>query len=276
MPPKRPINEEFVEALLDSRVVDALVKALGTKIAEIVESRLDDRFKDLLESINHLKVDSLKASKAIAALEADNKAMKTRLEELDAYSKCENLIFQGLPQSSFADAASASQTADDRRGERDNDESAGRLNAGGRRGGRGSGESVGFETSAASEATVISFVNTVLKVPLSAGDISVAHRLPKQRGDQRPAPLIVRFTNRRARNAVYAARKTLASHRPAVFINEHLTKDRSAIFREARLLVKNKKLQSAWTQNGAIFIKLSDLPDSRPIRVDSASDLPRG
>jgi hypothetical protein len=275
MPPKRSPSEEFVEALLDPRVVDALVKALGNKIAEVVESRLNDKLKDLFESMDSLKADNLKCTSAIAALESDNKVMKTRLEELDSYSKCENLIFHGIALSSFAEAAaSRTSNSDDRSGARVSGE-AGR-NAGGRRGQQGNGESVGFETSADSEASIISFVNNILNVPLSASDISVAHRLSKQRNDPRPAPLIVRFTNRRARNAVYAARKSLANHRPAVFINEHLTKDRSALYREARLLVKNKKLQSAWTYNGAIFVKLSDLPDSRPIRVDSLSDLPRG
>src|SRR5271163_2620549 len=51
--------------------------------------------------------------------------------------------------------------------------------------------------------------SNVLSVPLCLSDISMAHRLPKQRTDASSAPLIVRFTNRRARNAVYAARKTL-------------------------------------------------------------------
>ena len=60
MPPKqqRSPSEDTIEALLDPRVIDALVKALGTKIAEIVESRLDDKLKDLFDSVNQLKKDS--------------------------------------------------------------------------------------------------------------------------------------------------------------------------------------------------------------------------
>jgi len=132
------------------------------------------------------------------------------------------------------------------------------------------------ETSAASEKCVLGFITSVLGVPLSPADISVAHRLRKQKAGLSHAPLIVRFTNRRARNAVFAARKKLSSYVPATFINEHLTKDRASLFYEARKLVKSKKLTGAWSYNGDIFIKLSDTPDSRPIRVNSISDLPRG
>ena len=48
------------------------------------------------------------------------------------------------------------------------------------------------------------------------------------------------------------------------------------VFREARQLVKTKKLQGAWTASGIVYVKLSNLPDSRPIRVEEINDLPRG
>lgn len=123
---------------------------------------------------------------------------------------------------------------------------------------------------------LLQFCNNVLDIPLTRDDISVAHRLPKRPTDPHPAAIIVRFTNRRARNAVYHARKTLATRKPGVYINEHLIKSRAVVLSEARKLVKAKKLQGAWTFNGAVFIRLSDLPDSRPIRVESIKDLPRG
>jgi len=170
-----------------------------------------------------MKGENISTKKAVAVLEAENRALSTRVEELDAYSKGNNLIFHGLPQSSFAESASADQGV-----------SSGSQRCYGVIEGQ-----VGVETSVASETTVIQFVNDVLNIPLTRDDISVAHRLRKLPNDSRPAPLVVRFTNRRARNAVYAARKSLASYKPTVYINEHLTKERASLFREARLLVKS-------------------------------------
>ena len=61
-----------------------------------------------------------------------------------------------------------------------------------------------------------------------------------------------------------------------VYINEHLIVKRAEILSKARKLVKEHKLQGAWTKNGAIFVKISDLPDSRPIRVNDLKELPQG
>ena len=258
--PKSSPSEDIIEALLDQRVVDSLCSALGTKISDIVEQSLGDRFKDLLESMSVLKSENAKSAKTIVNLEAENKKLRTQLDDLDAYSKCENLIFQGLPPSSFSEAVAI----------------GGDTSSGDRRGGTTAGGSQSIESSSESEKCVLDFVNNVLHVPLSLTDISLAHRLPKRRTDSHHAPLIVRFTNLRARNAVYAAKKTLASHKPAVYINEHLTKDRATLFHQARDLMKRKMIQGAWTHNGSVFIKLSNLPDSRPIRVNCVADLPRG
>ena len=261
MGPKRNPCEDIIDALLDQRVIDSLCKALGSKISDIVEQRLGDKLKELLESINVLKADNTKSAKTILHLEAENKALRSQVDDLDAFSKCEDLIFQGLPPSSFSEAVAIGGDASSK------DKGVGVGSAGGSR---------VTESSAESERCILSFVNDVLNVPLSPMDISLAHRLPKRRTDSKPAPLIVRFTNLRARNAVYAARKSLASHQPAVFINEHLTKDRATLFYQARDLMKKKKIQGAWSHNGSIFIKLSNLPDTRPIRVCSVADLPRG
>ena len=74
--------------------------------------------------------------------------------------------------------------------------------------------------------------------------------------------------------SVVRARKSLSSRTPDVYINEHLTKAQATILRDARLLVKAKKLQGAWSSGGNVFIRLSNLPDSRQIRVDDVRDLP--
>ncbi len=85
---------------------------------------------------------------------------------------------------------------------------------------------------------------------------------------------MVRFTNRQSRDAVFAARKSLKNHQSRIFINEHLTNDAARIFMTARTLVKDKKLHSTWTQNGFVFVKLTDHPTARPQRVELLTDLP--
>ena len=69
---------------------------------------------------------------------------------------------------------------------------------------------------------------------------------------------------------------SLKGKKPAVYINEHLTPSRAGILKEARKLVREKKLSGAWTMNGSVFIKLFDLPDSRPKRVTDIKHLPSG
>jgi hypothetical protein len=256
MPPKLRLNvDDLIEALLDGRVVDALGQSLGSKIGEIVEARIDAKFKSLQESFSTLKADYVKADKVISELRGENQSLKSQLEDLDSYSRVDNLIIHGLNGTSCAEASSSPMLSTK---------------------GQGPSDISPLDTHFETEIAVLDFANNVLGVPLNLTDISVAHRLPKRPNDSNPAPIIVRFSNRRSRNAVYSARKALAGQKPAIYINEHLTKRRAVLLREARQLVKAKKLQGAWSANGNIFIRLSDLPTSRPLRVNDMSDLPRG
>ena len=135
------------------------------------------------------------------------------------------------------------------------------------------------------QRAVLELVNNYLNVPLSDSDISIAHRIPAKGGSitgsrhpptTSPPPIIVRFTTRRARDAVYRARKTLATSRLGVYINENLIQRRAKLFQAARDLLKKKKIQRAWTFNGMVFIKLSNLPTSPQIRVEKLEDMPSG
>lgn len=260
MPPKRPTTiavEDLIDALSDQRVIDALTKGLGDSISSSVASKMDAKISKLFESINGLRADYDKISQEVVVLQTENLSLKRQLDDLDSYSRSDNLVIHGIKESSYAESASGTGS----RG------SAADATEGSQRPG---------ETNVATEQSIVEFCNNILDINLTRDDISVAHRIGKSRNSSLPAPIIVRFTNRRARNAVYGARKSLAGKKPSVYINEHLTQHRSFILRDARQLVKAKKLQGAWTNNGIVYIKLSNLPDSRPIRVDDAKDLPRG
>jgi hypothetical protein len=93
----------------------------------------------------------------------------------EAYTRRDNLIITGLPVRSAAEAASIP----------DGD-------------GRG-------EHGATTQQAVLELCNQHLNVPITPADISITHRLKKQPTAKGPPAVIVRFTNRIARDTVYAA-----------------------------------------------------------------------
>jgi hypothetical protein len=268
MPPKNKSNtEDIIDALLDPKVIEALGKALGATISTIVEQSIDSKFATLMGTVKGLTERVSKLESSVKKLDDDNRELHSQINRMEGYTRGENLILHGLKESCFAEAASASALG---QGSQDGV----MLSSG------SMGESVGpTETSEHVERAVIQFCSTALNVHLTRSDISVAHRLKKKnlpgRPDQ-PAPIIVRFANRRSRNAVYAARKTLRQSCPGAYVNEHLTQENAALFRTARQLIKSKKIQRAWTTNGNVFIKISDMPGTVPIRVNDMKDLPQG
>lgn len=234
MPPKTDAVEDFVRALSDKRVQDL--------IGDIVAGRL----RDCLAEIDCLKRENVENKRQIDVLTKNLTDANTKIDALEAYNRRDNIIISGLPVASYAESATA------------NDQS-----------GRGGEEEHAAET----ERSVLALCQE-LQVPLSPADISIAHRLQKKRNNQGPAAIIVRFTNRKAREMVYAARHKLKHrHGVPVYINEDLTKPTAELFARARKLVKDRVIYSAWTSGGVVNIRKTSDPSCRPCRVLSTSDL---
>lgn len=264
-------TNELIDALLDVKVIDALGKALGSTIAKTVEERVEAKLAMFVDKISTLEKNLSMTSDVAQKLQVENKQLRERLDDLDTYSRGDNLIIHGLEVSSYSEAAAGSQLP--------GGASAGKSSRSSNRRTAPVQTAVTTNLTESSEVTelkVIEFANKVMNIPLTRDDISVAHRLAKRPGANTPAPIIVRFSNRRARNAVYNARLSLKTLKPAIYVNEHLIRSRAKILKDARQLVKDKKLQGAWTNNGVVYIRLSDLPDSKPIQVNNINDLPRG
>jgi len=107
---------------------------------------------------------------------------------------------------------------------------------------------------------------------------SPAAKETKQPGDDSAPPrIIMRLTTRRVRDAMYAARRQLKLSSPntgsAVYINEDLTKESAALFKEARQLVKNKTVFGCWTTNDIVHVKRSSDGNCKPLKILSVSDL---
>jgi hypothetical protein len=244
--------EDFVEALLDPRVLEALTKAL-TPLRVSIEAALSNKLESFGATLRALKADNGRLADQCKALAAENAAMKTqltgcnqRVDELERYSRCDNLVIRGLPESSAAEMASAAPPLQDGATLRESHRSV--------------------------EASVITFVRESLKIDIEPSDISTAHRIKAGPKDA-ARPVIVRFTNRRVRNLVYGAKKQLKGSTSRVFVSEHLIKTDSDLFFEARKLLREKKIFAAWTQNGLVHVRFSPDPATRAIVVRGRADL---
>ena len=100
-------------------------------------------------------------------------------------------------------------------------------------------------------------VTETMNIDVSLRDIDRSHRIGKP-GKKAHRDIIAKFTSYRARKRMMKNRKNLkGSELNVVFINEDLTRNRSSMLYEARLLVKQKqpKLHGAWSSDGKILIK---------------------
>ena len=165
------------------------------------------------------------------------------MNELESYNRRDNLIITGLPTASAAEIVSA-QTPD-----------------------RG-------EHTEATEKAVQELFRTQLHVPITPADISITHRLRKMPKISGPPAVIVRFTNRKARDAVYAARYQLRACNPPTYINEDLTKSAATLFSHARKLVKARQIHKAWTSGGNVYYRQNSQPGCKPVLLTSTMDLP--
>jgi hypothetical protein len=169
-----------------------------------------------------------------------------RLESMEAYSRLDNLIIKGLPETSYAEHATHGSASAD--------------------------ESLHVESHSAVESTVISFCRDSLHIDISPSDISTAHRI-RAGGKDKVRPVIIRFTNRRIRDAVYRAKKLLKTATKPIFISEHLTKMSSELFYESRKLLREKKIHSTWTHNGQVFVKVSANSTAKPLLIKCQADI---
>lgn len=255
MPPKSSSKtvEDILEALLDTRVGDALAKALTPFLTLSINEILDKKLEGLTAAVRDLKGANTRLTQQCESVAKENASLKKlvsdqsyRIDDLESYSRSENLVIRGLPEKSAAEMATASMGSD--------------------------GNPLLLDGSKSVENTVIAFCKDSLGIELSSADISIAHRLKAGQKDEF-RPVIVRFTSRKMRNTVYGAKKQLKNRSGKVYISEHLTKTASDLFFDARKLLREKKIFAAWTQNGQVFARLNPDQNSRPSIIKTRADL---
>ena len=245
--------EDIAEALLDSKVLEAVAKALHPLLTGTIESAIAKKLDVFNAALSTLKSETLRLTEQCGKLSKENAELRKqldfgngRIDDLERYSRCDNLIIRGLPETSIAETASPAPSLRDNAALRDSHTSV--------------------------EKTVLSFLKDSLHLDVLPSDISTAHRIRSSAKDS-VRPIIVRFSHRRVCNLVYSARAQLKSAKSNVFISDHLIKSDSDLFFEACKLLREKKIFAAWTQHGLVHVRFSPDPSTKPTIVRTRADL---
>jgi len=231
-------------------LVKQLASDVTTELKAALTEHLDQKISEITTKTEE-KVDQLENK--LKSMENTNILLQKKVDDLERHSRINNLVFYGVPEalssdSNISSAHHSSQT----------------------------------ETEQSLTSTIIQICHDRLNINLNEYDISTVHRLPGS-AKLLHKPLIVSFTNRRSRNAVYGARKRLRSAttsssspwepRNQLFINEHLTKSNAYLSTLARRLVKENRVASTWTSGGLVYIKMSTSMEESSHRILTPDDL---
>lgn len=215
----------FEKALGAQSVRDTLHEALGPLIELLVSQRVAKVEETFTEKVKELKREH---ESRIEELRGEINDMKQKQNDLEQYSKREDLIIKGLqvPQT-FAEKVATQ---------------------------RGQGESDQARVSSPSVVeTVVNFFEKEMGVRVPTNSISTAHPLPSRSG---PPSVIVRFSSRDVRNSIYSRRFTLKGR--GLFVDEHLTPHNSKLMFHARKLKVSGKVLDCFTRNCSPYVRLVD------------------
>lgn len=172
-------------------------------------------------------------------------SLERRIEDLEQYTKMDDLIISGLETSHRTYA---------------------RATAGGSK----DGEDAPAEELQTLEQQVIRFLHTK-NVSIQSHHISACHTLPRKDSKTMPA-IIVRLVSRKNKIELLKQAKKLKG--TGVYLNEHLTKKNAEIARQARSLRKQNKIQATWTRNCKVMIRLNGTPENaKVVMIKELKDL---
>uniref|UniRef100_A0A096MAF3 L1 transposable element RRM domain-containing protein n=1 Tax=Poecilia formosa TaxID=48698 RepID=A0A096MAF3_POEFO len=194
---------------------------MSDEIAKI--SQPQNLIMNLMGEVKELKRQNVEKDEQIAFLEH-------RVADLEQYSRMNDVVISGLEMKprSYAQAVTEPSITDKR------DEDGGTL-----------------------ENQVVSFFSNK-GISIDNNGIEACHPLPQKNKGVKPAT-VMRFTNRKHKNELLKQGRKLRGSN--VYINEHLTKINAEIARRARFLRKQKKIQSTWSSNCKVYIKLNGSPE---------------
>lgn len=234
MGPKKGPNPQQLE-----EDIEGIRESLDTMSEEIrTVAKQQATLLSLMDEIKQLKNLIKDRDKTINGLER-------RVEDLEQYSRMDDLIISGLETKhrTYARAISGGRDGDD----------------------------ASPEEQQTLEQQVILFFESK-DITIESNNISACHTLPRRDSKAKPV-IIVRFMNRKHKIELLRQGKKLKGTQ--VYLNEHLTKKNADIAREARKLKKQDKIQATWTRNCRVIIRLNGLPgeNAKVITVRELNEL---
>lgn len=215
------------------QIATELRSMMMPEIKSVVHDAVKEATQSLRDEIKNLTSENDQLKNANNALEKRLTVMENENDNLEQYSRRNTLRISGIPE----------------------------------------------ETDEETDSIVLHLASN-LGVDLSDSDIDRSHRVGKfndrERADEAPRArrrdrdIIVKFARYNARNKLYQKRKELRSIpvMTSIFINEDLTKKRSKLLFNARILARAKLLKAAYSSDGKIFVR--DAEDTRYlIKCDS-------
>ena len=241
------------------------LKDLATKLTEISERiiHIDETTREnkkLLDEQNNIIATLIKRCDY---LEQDNAKkdevihnLSNKVEALEQYSRIDNIVISGLETRLYSSTVRSDNT-----------------------------DTVSKFEEPVLENSVLELLNDELHANIKPSDISVMHYLPRKIAAKakpnvaKQKDIIVRFTNRKAKNAVMAKKSNLKKRKeegkPRIFISDHLTKSNSELFYQSRELRRKKMINNTWTYNCKVFIRTNgNTPEEhRVIPITNIADL---
>ena len=223
-------------------ILDEKLKPINNKLDKIVTDNkvLNVRIAETVKKYDELKEENVNLTK-------DLKSMMIKLNAVEQYSRRNNIVINGIPESFAEKASPVEETA-------------------------ASAEPT-IETSRTDTVNMVcTVINEACGQKVSASDIYAAFRIKTKK--EGPRPIVVSFHSFATRQLIVKSRRPkqkLLFRGNQIYINDHLTEFNSKVFHSARDLVNKKEAHATWTTDGQIFIKWDQT--SRALRVQSPNDL---
>ncbi|XP_077977428.1 uncharacterized protein LOC144432989 [Glandiceps talaboti] len=133
--------------------------------------------------------------------------------------------------------------------------------------------------------TIVKKVAEASGVNISKYDIDISHRLAtKTHNENKPTPIIVKFTRRTVRNAIYNGKRNIKNKtskdmnidndtQNCIYINESLTPSNRQLFNKVNEKKKALRWNYIWTYNGTIYVRRCQ--GDPAIKISSVQDINR-
>jgi hypothetical protein len=212
---KKAVKAEDVVELVnnDDRVIDAIFSRLEQRLTTLVENVIDKWATTMNKKLEILLEERVKKiSGDLAEMASENKHLRRRVEDLETYSRLDNLIINGLPSDFDQLTTHVTDEVD---------------------------QITDPSIQSMSEPTrsVLYLFNSYMKLDVRQHDIAKIHYMKSKSGAR---SILLKFANRRPRDLVLQARPKLKNlpNNLRIYINEHLSPTNASIFATARDRVK--------------------------------------